>query len=73
VVSVVENPFLVFCRYKTFQDQLRLYFLMEFVSGGDLFDQLERFGRLSVESTRFYAAEIVVALEYMHAKGFLYR
>lgn len=61
------------CRYKTFQDQLRLYFLMEFVSGGDLFDQLERFGRLSVESTRFYAAEIVVALEYMHTKGFLYR
>lgn len=59
--------------YQTFQDQMRLYFVMEFVAGGDLFDQLERRRRLTEAEARFYGAEIAVALEYMHSKNFLYR
>lgn len=46
---------------------------MEFVAGGDLFDQLEQHHKLSADQTRFYAAEIAVALEYMHSQNFLYR
>ncbi|GAQ89371.1 serine/threonine protein kinase [Klebsormidium nitens] len=72
LLALSGHPFIV-KTYKTFQDQMRLYFVMEFVAGGDLFDQLERRRRLTEDETRFYGAEIAVALEYMHSKNFLYR
>ncbi len=60
-------------RYTTFQDKNNLYLLLEFVPGGELFNYIRRAGNLPNVVARIYAAEIVVALEYLHRKNILYR
>ena len=47
--------------------------LMEYVIGGELFSQLRKVGRFSNDTARFYAAEIVLALQYLHSKDIVYR
>ncbi|KAJ6817294.1 3-phosphoinositide-dependent protein kinase 1-like [Iris pallida] len=57
----------------TFQDNCYLYMALEPCEGGDLFEQISRKGRLSENEARFYAAEIVDALEYIHGLGLVHR
>jgi serine/threonine protein kinase len=64
---------LVPCRYCTFQDANNLYMLQEYVIGGELFSHLRKAGRFTNEMTRFYASEILLAIEYLHAKDMIYR
>lgn len=47
--------------------------LQEYVIGGELFRHLRKSGRFSNDTARFYAAEIVLALEYLHSKDIIYR
>lgn len=47
--------------------------LLEYVSGGELFSLLREAGKFDVETTRFYASEIVCALEYLHLANIAYR
>jgi serine/threonine protein kinase len=47
--------------------------VMEYVIGGELFSQLRKVGRFSNDTSRFYAAEIVLALQYLHSKDIVYR
>ena len=56
-----------------FQDQLHLYLIMEFINGGELFYHLQQAGRFSEERAKFYTAEIILALEYLHNAGIVYR
>ena len=53
--------------------QDRLYFVMEFVSGGELFFHIGREKRFSETRVRFYAGEILLAIHYLHSKGIVYR
>ena len=46
---------------------------MEFVQGGELFSHLRRAGRFSADVSRFYAANLVLALEYLHDRDIVYR
>ena len=62
-----------FNRYKSFQDARNLYLIFEFVNGGEVFPHLRTAGRFSGEMTRFYAAEIVLVLEYLHKRDIVYR
>ncbi|KAL7108057.1 hypothetical protein ACP275_06G091400 [Erythranthe tilingii] len=57
----------------TFQDTFSLYMALESCDGGELFDQITRKGRLSEDEARFYAAEVVDALEYIHSMGLIHR
>lgn len=57
----------------TFQDTYSLYMALESCEGGELFDQIIRKGRLSEDEARFYAAEIVDILEYLHSVGLIHR
>jgi len=50
-----------------------LYFVMEYVSGGELFFHIGREKRFSETRVRFYAGEILLALHYLHSKGVVYR
>lgn len=61
------------CRFCTFQDDSNLYMLLEYVVGGELFTHLRRAGRFTNDMTRFYASEIVLAIEYLHSKDIIYR
>ena len=56
-----------------FQDTNTLYMVMEFVNGGELFYHLSLQGKFDEPRARFYAAQIVLALDYMHREGILYR
>jgi len=53
--------------------QKHLFFVMEYVSGGNMAEELERVRVFSEERARFYAAEITLALEFLHRYGILHR
>lgn len=57
----------------SFQDQLRLYLVMEFVIGGELFTRLNAVKRFSVSEARFYLAEVMMAMAYLHDREIVYR
>jgi len=57
----------------TLQDDWSLYFVLEFVEGGELASQIARMGASSLEFAQFYAAEIVVILEYLQARRVAHR
>ncbi|CAI5460512.1 unnamed protein product [Closterium sp. Yama58-4] len=57
----------------TFQDEHSLYMGLECCHGGELFDQIRLKGKLSEDEARFYAAEVVCVLEYMHSQGVVHR
>ena len=72
ILSRICHPFIVNL-FAHFQDERYLYMLMEYVIGGELFSQLRKVGRFSNDTARFYAAEIVLALQYLHSKDIVYR
>jgi len=58
---------------KTFQDEHDVYFLTEFLGGGDLFYAIREIGNLTKDQSQFYSASIVLALEYLHGRSIMYR
>jgi len=57
-----------------FQDEKFLYLVMEYYPGGDLLTLISKFEEvMSEEMTRFYAAELVMAIESIHKLGFVHR
>merc|ERR1719355_325295 len=72
VLEAVSHPFIVTLHY-AFQTPKKLYFVLEYCPGGELFFHLSRAGRFSEGRTRFYASEILLAIEYLHRLNIIYR
>ncbi|XP_012680841.1 protein kinase C theta type [Clupea harengus] len=67
-----EHPFLTHL-YCTFQTKENLFFVMEYLNGGDLMFHIQSCHRFDIPRSTFYAAEIVCALQFLHSKGIVYR
>jgi protein kinase A len=72
MLSDVKHPFLI-TLWGTFVDTKNLYMVMDFVEGGELFSLLRKSGRFPNPVAKFYAAEVTLALEYLHSKNIIYR
>ncbi|KAJ3116187.1 serine/threonine protein kinase, AGC [Phlyctochytrium bullatum] len=68
----LHHPFLV-SLLGTFQDAQHVYLVLEYVRGGELFSLLRRVGRVSDGLAKYYAAQVVLALEYLHSRDIVYR
>ncbi|KAJ1568100.1 Serine/threonine kinase, partial [Cladochytrium tenue] len=70
--SASRHPFMVNL-HSAFQTEARVYFVMEYVSGGDLMCHIQDKKRFSQVRTKFYACEVLLALEYFHKNNIIYR
>ena len=72
IMKKISHPFIVKLHY-AFQTPEKLYFVTDFLNGGELFYHLCNEVRFSEDRARFYAAEILLALDHLHENGIIYR
>jgi classical protein kinase C len=71
IANKERHPFLL-SLHACFQTETRIYFVMEYISGGDLMLHIQR-GQFGTKRAQFYAAEVCLALKYFHENGVIYR
>ncbi|KAH0795684.1 AGC family protein kinase [Histomonas meleagridis] len=67
-----QYPFLV-CAHFTFQTETKIFMILDYVPGGELFNRLKEEGKFVESRARLYAAEILLGLGHLHSLGILYR
>ena len=72
VLGYVEHPFIV-GMHMAFQSREKLYFVLDYCAGGELFFHLGKLGKFPEHRSRFYAAEIILAISYVHSLDIIYR
>lgn len=72
VLELIDHPFLVSLRF-AFQTETKLYMVLDYFSGGELFFHLKHNGAFSESRAKFYAAQITLALQCLHDNGIIYR
>ena len=68
----LKHPFIVKLNY-AFQDAQNLYFITEFLQGGELFFHLKKNGGFKEKAVKFYMSQVLLALEFMHNNNYIYR
>ncbi len=72
ILPTLDHPFIVKLE-KFAQDKRCIYFVQEFVNGGEFLTLLKQNKRLSYAAGQFYAAQIAMTIKYLHSKGVIYR
>lgn len=72
VLAQINNPFIVPLKF-SFQSETKLYLVLAFVNGGELFYHLTQLGHFHINVARFFAAELLCALECLHGFNVIYR
>ncbi|KAF6171059.1 hypothetical protein GIB67_014639 [Kingdonia uniflora] len=74
ILDILDHPFLP-ALYASFQTKTHICLITDYCPGGELFMLLDNqpMKVLKEEAVRFYAAEVIVALEYLHCQGIIYR
>lgn len=72
ILESAKSLFIVELKY-AFQTKSKLYMVMEFMQGGELFYHLSKQRRFNEDVARFYIAEVIVGIEYLHNEGIIYR
>ena len=72
LLEKLNHPFIAQLQF-AFQDEKKLYFVTEFLQGGELYFHLRRNKNFKENSVKFYASQIFLAIDYMHKNGYIYR
>lgn len=72
VLELVDHQFIIQLRY-AFQNETKLYFVVDYCPGGELFFHIQKVDRFNEEAVKFYAAQMVLALEHLHNLNIIYR
>jgi cGMP-dependent protein kinase len=72
ILLQVDHPFIVKL-VKTIKDTKNIYFLMEYIRGKELFDTIRDIGLLNKIQTQFYGCSVMLAIDYLHDRKFIYR
>ena len=72
ILQKIDHPFLVGMEY-AFQTSEKLYFILAYKPGGEMFFHLKNVRRFPESRAKFYAAELIVAMEYLHSKRIAFR
>jgi len=72
VLEAVSHPFIVSLKY-AFQTPKKLYFVLDYCAGGELFFHLSRAGRFTEARACFYTCELLLAIQYLHGLNIIYR
>ena len=72
IMELIDHPFIVKLRY-AFQTPERLYMVMDYCPGGELFFHIQRVDRFNEEAVKFYGAQLVLAIDHLHKNNIIYR
>ncbi|CAI2368652.1 unnamed protein product [Moneuplotes crassus] len=72
IIMQIRHPYIVTLHY-SFQTKKKLFFILDFLNGGDLYTHIMNYGKFNENRARFYTAELVLAINHLHKKGIVYR
>ena len=72
ILLQIDHPFIVKL-VKSLKDKKYIYFLMDYIKGKELFDIIREIGLLTKEQTQFYAGSMILAVDYLHERKFIFR
>ncbi len=72
IMELIDHPFIVKLIY-AFQTAQKLYMVMDYCPGGELFYHIQRVERFNEEAAKFYGAQLVLALDHLHKNNIIYR
>jgi len=72
ILELIDHPFIIKLKY-AFQTPEKLYFIMDYCPGGEIFFHIQRVERFNEDAARFYAAQLVIAIAHLHENNIIYR
>jgi len=72
ILALLNHPFIIKLRF-AFQNLKKLYFVMDYYNGGELFYHMKRQEIFTESEAKFYISQVVLAIEFLHSKKIIYR